>query len=40
METATVTQLELPSCWQDVHDALEAGIDRLILFGPPGTGET
>ena len=40
METTTVTQLELPSCWKDVHDALEAGIDRLILFGPPGTGKT
>lgn len=30
----------LPSCWQDVQDALTAGIDRLILFGPPGTGKT
>ena len=33
-------QLELPSCWKDVHDTLEAGVDRLILFGPPGTGKT
>ena len=32
--------LELPQCWQDVNDALAAGIDRLILFGPPGTGKT
>lgn len=30
----------LPGCWQDVCDALGAGIDRLILFGPPGTGKT
>lgn len=30
----------LPGCWQDVVDALAAGIDRLILFGPPGTGKT
>ena len=30
----------LPQCWQDVTDALAAGIDRLILFGPPGTGKT
>lgn len=37
-----LTQLdtELPACWRDVHDALAAGIDRLILFGPPGTGKT
>ena len=31
---------QLPQCWQDVQDALNAGIDRLILFGPPGTGKT
>ena len=31
---------DLPSCWRDVADALAAGIDRLILFGPPGTGKT
>lgn len=30
----------LPECWQNVHDVLSAGIDRLILFGPPGTGKT
>lgn len=36
----TTTNLELPKCWQDFEDALRAGIDRLILFGPSGTGKT
>lgn len=35
-----MNQVELPSCWQEVNDALVAGIDRVILFGPPGTGKT
>lgn len=35
-----MNQTPLPQCWQDVEDALNAGIDRLILFGPPGTGKT
>ena len=35
METQT-----MPECWQNVQDVLSAGIDRLILFGPPGTGKT
>lgn len=30
----------VPECWRDVADALACGIDRLILFGPPGTGKT
>lgn len=30
----------LKGCWADVQDVLTAGIDRLILFGPPGTGKT
>jgi MoxR-like ATPase len=29
-----------PQCWKDVEDVLAAGVDRLILFGPPGTGKT
>ena len=31
---------QLPKCWQDALDVLEAGIDRLVLFGPPGVGKT
>ena len=38
--TANIVEHDLPSCWKDVRDALAAGIDRLILFGPPGTGKT
>jgi MoxR-like ATPase len=30
----------LPECWQELQDVLKAGIDRVILFGPPGTGKT
>ena len=30
----------LPDCWQTLHDALIAGVDRIVLFGPPGTGKT
>lgn len=36
----TTSTTPLPKCWQDVHDVLEAGVDRLILFGPPGVGKT
>jgi MoxR-like ATPase len=34
------TTVETPQCWKDVADALACGVDRLILFGPPGTGKT
>ena len=34
------TPYNLEGCWLEVNDALEAGVDRLILFGPPGTGKT
>lgn len=34
------TTTELPKCWQDAQDVLNAGVDRLILFGPPGVGKT
>lgn len=30
----------LPQCWQDVKLALESGLNKLIVFGPPGTGKT
>lgn len=30
----------LPECWQKLEDALASGIDRIILFGPAGTGKT
>lgn len=30
----------LPACWQAVTDMLTAGIDRLLMFGPSGTGKT
>ena len=36
----TTPTTQLPKCWADVKLALEAGIDRIILFGPPGTGKT
>lgn len=32
--------MEREHCWSDVAAALGAGVDRLILFGPPGTGKT
>lgn len=36
----TDPNLTMPECWQEVEDALTAGIDRIILFGPAGTGKT
>ena len=31
---------KLPECWQALEDTLNAGIDRVILFGPSGIGKT
>lgn len=39
MTTQTQT-LTLPDCWQAFEDCLNAGIDRIILFGPSGIGKT
>ena len=30
----------LPECWQTLSDAFDAGIDRIVLYGVPGTGKT
>jgi MoxR-like ATPase len=37
VETSNAT---IPQCWKDVEDCLNSGIDRIILFGPAGTGKT
>jgi MoxR-like ATPase len=34
------TTATLPDCWRAVDQCLNAGIDRLILYGPPGVGKT
>lgn len=39
MSTET-KEIVLPQCWQDLKDALDNGIDRVILFGPSGIGKT
>jgi MoxR-like ATPase len=31
---------DLPQSWQDLAAVLTAGLDRLALVGPPGTGKT
>lgn len=36
----TENNTNTPECWRDVEDVLAAGLDRLLLFGPPGTGKT
>lgn len=38
--TTTTTETNLPQCWQDYQACLDAGIDRIILFGPAGIGKT
>ena len=38
--TPTPSNPNLPECWQALEDVLANGIDRVILFGPPGTGKT
>jgi len=30
----------LPPCWDRLNKVFSSGIDRVILFGPPGTGKT
>lgn len=35
-----MTHPELPQCWRDAIDVLDAGVDRLLLYGPPGVGKT
>jgi MoxR-like ATPase len=35
-----MNELEIPQCWRDVQDVLAAGVDRLMLYGPPGVGKT
>ena len=32
METTTEN---IPQCWQDFNDVIAAGVDRVILYGPP-----
>jgi MoxR-like ATPase len=34
------TGLPMAKCWQDFHDVLQCGIDRVVLYGAPGTGKT
>ena len=34
------TATKLPECWQALEDTLNAGIDRVILYGPSGIGKT
>jgi MoxR-like ATPase len=34
------TSNNIPECWEEVNDLIRSGEDRIILFGPPGTGKT
>jgi MoxR-like ATPase len=40
METANINPTTLPECWQKFEDAINNGIDRVVLFGPSGIGKT
>lgn len=40
INTNTESTVPMPACWQDVQDCLNAGVDRIVLFGPAGTGKT
>jgi MoxR-like ATPase len=31
---------DVDSCWRDLADVLSAGISRVLLYGPSGTGKT
>jgi len=31
---------EATSCWRDVEDVMAAGLSRVLLYGPSGTGKT
>ena len=35
-----MTTINTPQCWQDFDEVLKSGIDRVILYGVPGTGKT
>jgi len=35
-----MTTTDTYTCWDTFNDVLAAGVDRIILFGPPGTGKT
>lgn len=35
-----MTTTSTPSCWSDLDLALASGIDRILLYGKPGTGKT
>lgn len=31
---------DTPQCWRDVEAVLGAGVNRVLLYGPPGVGKT
>jgi MoxR-like ATPase len=38
--TSIETFEEVNSCWRDLADVLSAGVSRVLLYGPSGTGKT